>query len=436
MSPRRHRTVARPAPRGHSARAAGVGAARAGKPVDVDETWDADRVERLFAALDKHLPDAADLRRRLHQAPRLSGDEDDTTRLMVDALGLPAAGLERGGALLRLGDGSAPAIGLRAELDALPVVEDTGVPWASTSGAMHACGHDVHLAATLAVTRALQDVGPPCPLVVVLQPREETLPSGAKDVVGSPEFAASDIAVMLGVHVQPRLAQGHFAATPGPVNAAADQFTIVVNGLPGHAAYPHLTADPVVAAADLIGTLQHLVSRQIDPTNPTVLTVGSITGGNSPNVVPACVRMTGILRTFDEHDRARLHEAIASAARAVAEVHGCEAEVQVSRGAPVLDNEPELTTAAAVWLERAGLHPAPALRSCGADDFSYYCDAVPSLMVFLGVGSDEPGQPGLHHPRFLPPERSVGEVARAMLGAYLGACGKYVDLPAPEPRVA
>jgi amidohydrolase len=414
----------------------GVGGAPAGNSAGVDDTWDADRVERLFAALDKHLPDAVALRQRLHQEPRLSGDEDDTTRMMADALGLPATFLERGGALLRLGDGPGPAIGLRAELDALPVVEDTGVPWASTSGLMHACGHDVHLAATLAVTRALLEVGAPCPLVVTLQPREETLPSGARDVVESDEFAVSGIAVMLGVHVQPRLVQGHFAATPGPVNAAADQFTIVVNGLPGHAAYPHLTADPVVAAADLVGTLQYLVSRQVDPTNPTVLTVGSISGGNSPNVVPGSVRMSGILRTFDEHDRSRLHEAIASAARAVAQVHGCEAEVEVSRGAPVLDNEPELTTTAAIWLERAGLHPGPALRSCGADDFSYYCDAVPSLMVFLGVGTDAPDQPGLHHPRFLPPEQTVGEVARAMLGAYLGACAQYVDLPAPERRLS
>lgn len=400
-----------------------------------DATWDADRIERLFSALDEHVPDAVELRRRLHQAPRISGDEHDTTLMMAEALGLPATFLARGGALLRLSAGRGPAIGLRAELDALPVVEETGVAWAATNGAMHACGHDVHLAATLALTRALLDVGAPCPLVVALQPREETLPSGAKDVVEAPQFSAAGVAVMLGVHVQPRLAAGDFAATPGPVNAAADQFTIVVDGLPGHAAYPHLTADPVVASADLIGTLQHLVSRQVDPTNPTVLTVGSISGGNSPNVVPSSVRMTGILRTFDEQDRARLHSAIASAAEAVARVHGCEADVEVSRGAPVLDNEPELTTAAAIWLERAGLHPGPALRSCGADDFSYYCDAVPSLMVFVGVGADEPGQPGLHHPRFLPPEQSVRDVARAMLGAYLGACAQYVDLPAPEPRL-
>jgi amidohydrolase len=216
------------------------------------------------------------------------------------------------------------------------------------------------------------------------------------------------------------------------VNAAADQFSIVVNGLPGHAAYPHLTADPVVASADLIGTLQHLVSRQVDPTNPTVLTVGSISGGNSPNVVPASVRMTGILRTFDEHDRVRLHRSIDSAAAAVAAIHGCEAQSEVSLGAPVLDNEPELTTTAAAWLERAGLVPAPALRSCGADDFSYYCPVVPSLMVFVGTGDGDPSAPGLHHPQFLPDDDAVADVAAAMLASYLGACAGLTELPLPE----
>lgn len=390
--------------------------------------WTADRVESLFDRLDAHVPEAVELRRRLHEEPRLSGDEADTTATMLHALDLPAVELPEGGALVRVG-GPGPAVGVRAELDALPVVEATGVEWAADNGAMHACGHDVHLAASYALARALYEEGPPMPLVLVLQPREETLPSGALDVAESDAFGRAEVEVMLGVHVQPRLPGGHFAATPGPVNAAADQFTITVNGLPGHAAYPHLTADPVVAAADLVGTLQHLVSRQVDPTNPTVLTVGSISGGNSPNVVPASVRMTGILRTFDEHDRTRLHRAIATASEAVAGVHGCEAEVTVSRGAPVLVNEPELTVTAAAWLERAGLHPAPALRSCGADDFSYFCDVVPSLMVFLGVGSGDPDEPGLHHPRFLPSEGAVGQAARALLGAYLGAASRYVDLP-------
>jgi amidohydrolase len=380
------------------------------------------RVAGLFRTLDSHLSAAADLRRRLHADPRLSGEEHDTTATLTAALGLPTSPLPTGGAVLRIGDADGPAIALRAELDALPVVETTGVEWSATNGAMHACGHDVHMAAAYAVARTLQDEDAPAPLVLVLQPREETLPSGAEDVSLSEELAAHDIRAFLGVHVQPRLPRGHFAATPGPVNAASDQFTIVVDGRPGHAAYPHLTADPVVASADLIGTLQHLISRQINPTNPTVLTVGSINGGNSPNVVPASVRMSGILRTFDEHDRVKLHAALDSVSQAVADVHGCDSEVVVSLGAPVLVNDPELTTTAATWIEHAGLRPAPALRSCGADDFSFYCALFPSLMVFAGVGTDDQHQPGLHHPEFLPPEESISDVATAMLAAYLGAC--------------
>ena len=398
----------------------------------MSEDWTAARIEGLFDRLDKYADEAQALRRAIHAEPRLSGDEEHTTEQVVAALGLPAERLDTGGAIIRVGDPDGPAVGIRAELDALPVVERSDVPWRSTNQAMHACGHDVHIAAAYAVARTLADTGAPLPLVLVLQPREETYPSGARDVATSEEFGRHDLRAFVGAHVQPRLRQGCFAATPGPVNAASDEFLIEVEGRPGHAAYPHLTADPVVTAANLIGTLQHLVSRRIDPTNPTVLTVGSISGGNSPNVVPARVRMTGILRTFDEQDRVRLHAAIERTARAVADVHGCDADVEISLGAPVLDNDPDLARTAESWIEQAaGLSAAPPLRSCGADDFSFYCPLVPSLMVFVGTGSGGPEEPGLHHPDFLPPEEVVGDVARAMLGAYLGGCATVEELPLP-----
>jgi amidohydrolase len=397
----------------------------------VTTAWTEQRITDLFRTLDSHTEAAIVLRRQLHADPRLSGKEHDTTRVLTTALGLSTEPLANGGAVLRIGQPDGPAVGVRAELDALPVDETTDVDWRAQNGAMHACGHDVHMAAAFAVARTLQDEGAPVPLVLVLQPREETLPSGAKDLALSADFTDHDVRAFIGVHVQPRLPQGHFAATPGPVNAAADQFTIVVNGRPGHAAYPHLTADPVVTAADLIGTLQHLISRQVDPTNPTVLTIGSISGGNSPNVVPSSVRMTGILRTFDEHDRVRLHAAIETTAEAIANVHGCDADVTVALGAPVLENDAALAAAAATWIERAGFSHAPPLRSCGADDFSYFCALMPSLMVFVGTGTGGPDQPGLHHPNFLPPDESVAEVARVMLASYLGACSSMVELRAP-----
>lgn len=394
--------------------------------------WTPDRVAGLFAGVADQLPDAIALRHALHADPRTGGDESDTTHALLGAVGMDHELLPEGGALVRVGPGNGPTIGLRAELDALPVVERTEVAWRSRSQAMHACGHDVHMAAAVAVARTLDAAGAPVPLLLLLQPREEVLPSGALDTRDSAAFQAHDVHAVVGVHLQPRLAQGHFAATGGAVNAAADQFVIVVHGRPGHAAYPHLTADPVVAAADLVGSLQHLVSRRVDPTNPTVLTIGTIEGGKSHNVVPATVRMSGILRTFDEEDRARLHRAIEDISQAVAGIHGCTAEVQVSLGAPVLANDPTLATTAAAWLEHAGLAPAAPHRSCGADDFSYYCSACPSLMVFVGVGTGGLDQPGLHHPNFLPPDESVGEVATAMLAAYLGACETLIGLDLPS----
>ena len=341
-------------------------------------SWDDERTASLLARLETNIGLARELRRRLHAEPRLSGDEQDTTDTLLEALGVDVKPLPSGGAVVRIGPTDGPAIGLRAEMDALPVEEQTGVSWRSKSGVMHACGHDVHMAAACAVARTLQEESGPLPLVLVLQPREETYPSGGKDMAESDELTQHDIRAFLGAHVQPRLAAGQFSAAPGPVNAASDSFSVVVQGRPGHAAYPHLTADPVVAAADLIGTLQHLISRQVDPTNPTVLTIGSINGGNSPNVVPSAVRMTGTLRTFDEGDRIRLHAAIDTAAHAVCEVHGCQVEVGVTRGAPVLDNDVDLANTAATWIERAGLKPAAPMRSCGADDFSFYCDLFPS----------------------------------------------------------
>jgi amidohydrolase len=396
-----------------------------------DQGWTAERTAALFERLDSHVGAAVQLRHDLHADPRLSGDEDDTTEALIAALTMDAVRVETGGAVVRVGPQDGPAVGIRAEMDALPVVEQTGAEWRSRSGVMHACGHDVHLAAAYAVARTLHDVGGPLPLVLVLQPREETYPSGGKDMAVSDALGVHDIRAFVGAHVQPRLPQGHFAATPGPVNAASDSFTVAVHGRPGHAAYPHLTADPVVAAADWIGTVQHLISRQVDPTNPTVLTIGSIEGGNSPNVVPATVRMKGTLRTFDEHDRVRLHASLDSTAEAICNVHGCDAEVQVTLGAPVLDNDVALATAATTWIEHAGLSPAPPLRSCGADDFSFYCPLFPSLMVFVGVGSGGPDEPGLHHPRFLPPDESVKEVATVLLAGYLAGCSTVMELPPP-----
>jgi amidohydrolase len=388
----------------------------------------------LLAALESHLPAARELRHQVHSNPDLGGHEERTATLVAAALGGEDAPWVTQGRLIRIparpGAAQAgPHIAIRGELDALPITETTGAPWASTNGAAHACGHDVHLAALVAVGRALRDVGGPCPLLAVLQPREESLPSGARDIVSSAELAAHQVGAFLGAHLHPALPAGTISVQAGPVNASADEFTITIEGTPAHAAYPHLGRDPIVAAAATVLALQHLVSRRIDPMHPSVLTIGAIRAGAAGNAIPESATLTGTLRAFDETDRAQLHDLLRQTADLTARSYGCTAATTIGLGEPVLRNDTRLAAAAAPWLARLGLNPDGDMRSCGSDDFAFYNEAFPALMSFVGVG--ESAVPGLHHPDFLPPDEAIFDVARAMLAGYLGACEVLGSAPVP-----
>ncbi|MEP7023652.1 MAG: M20 family metallopeptidase [Actinomycetota bacterium] len=376
--------------------------------------------ERLLASVRSHLPAAVELRHQAHREPELGGHEERTAALVATALGDPDAPWVTQGRLIRIPAGQGPHVAIRAELDALPLTEATGAPWASVNGAMHACGHDVHMAALVAFGRAVRDAGGPCPVLAVLQPREESLPSGARDVIASAELAAHDVGAFLGVHLHPSLPAGTVAAQAGPVNASADDFSITIEGSPGHAAYPHLARDPIVAAAGVVLALQQLVSRRIDPMHPSVLTIGTLHAGSAGNAIPRSAELTGTLRAFDEADRRQLHSALQETAELTARGYGCVATVTVGLGEPVLRNDGRLAAAAGPWLATLGLDPAGDMRSCGSDDFAFYNEGFPALMSFVGTG--EATVPGLHHPEFLPPDDAIFDVARAMLAGYLGAC--------------
>ncbi|MEV8631927.1 amidohydrolase [Streptosporangium sp. NPDC051023] len=420
-----------------------------------------DVYERLRAALSAELSGACELRRELHAEPYLSGREEPTLKRVLDAL--PRDGVTERvaetGALVRVG-GEGRAVGVRGELDALPIAEETGVSWAARNGAMHACGHDVHLAALVALARAVDRVntemgtrekvsggeggalgdsesgggvwspqeagreipgGRLPPMVAVLQPREETYPSGALDIVESGALERHGIGAMVAAHVQPVLAAGETACTPGAVNASADEFTLIVRGEGGHAAYPQLARDPVLALAQIIVAAQQLVSRDADPMTPTVVTFGTVSAGTAPNATPADAVARGTLRTMSEAWRERLHERFRVIADGVARAHGCEAEVLIARGEPVLVNDARLAEETARLLavspDTAARHVSATLRSCGADDFAYFAAAVPSLMLFVGTDTAS----GLHTPGFLPEDETVAAVAEGLLAAYLAA---------------
>ncbi|MGW7531449.1 M20 metallopeptidase family protein [Amycolatopsis sp. NPDC054798] len=391
-----------------------------------------DLVERWRAALAEELPAAIELRHRIHADPRASGDEDDTARTVAAALGEGERVAKTGRLIEISAPHPGPAVALRAELDALPVIERTGVEWAAKTGLMHACGHDVHLAALTAVCRAARRVELPRPLFAILQPREETSPSGALDLVESGILEERGIDTVIGAHVQPRLPYGVVSAAPGPVNASTDEFEVVLQGQGGHAGYPHLLRDPVLALSQVVVSLQQVASRRIDPMHGAVCTIGRLSAGTAANVVPNTASAFGSLRLMRASDRERALEALDEVVHATARAYGCTADLRISPCEPVLVNDPALAASARVWLERGGADVDTDFRSFGADDFAHYCgDGVRGLMLFVGLG-ETAGAPSLHGETFLPEDAAVGQVADALLAGYLAAAS---DLDYPEAAV-
>lgn len=372
---------------------------------------------RWRAAVQDLLPDAIELRHELHREPCLGGQEAPTARTVTEWIGHGAGDVAaETGRVLRLSGGAGDAIAVRAELDGLPVQEKTGVPWASTNGAMHACGHDVHLAGLAAVTRAAPGVGLPRPLAAILQPREEGVDSGAEDIVESGGLRG--IEAVVAAHVQPRVPAGVIAATPGPVNASMDSFRVEVTGRGGHSGYPHTVDDSVLAMSAVVVALQQLGARRIDPTAGVACMVTQVRAGSADNVVPAAAVCSGTLRTMRPQDREAAHRAIEDIAASVAAGYGCRAAVTIEIGEPVLDNDVELALRAGEILTELGHAVDPTFRSFGSDDFAWYCGRVRGLMVFVGTGAE---RGGLHDASYLPGDAHVATVADALIAGYCAA---------------
>jgi amidohydrolase len=372
---------------------------------------------RWRAAAHAVLPDAVELRHQLHAAPCLGGAETPTAQTVVDWIGLGEGEVVAGtGRLLRLPGGTGEAVAVRAELDALPIEETTGVPWASVNGSMHACGHDVHLSGLAAVVRAAGAVDLPRPLVAVLQPREEGVDSGAQDVVE--EGGLAGIEAVVAAHVQPRVETGVIAVTPGPVNAAMDTFRVEVSGRGGHSGYPHTVDDSVLALSAVVVALQQVGARRIDPTAGVACMVNQVRAGTADNVVPSRAVCSGTVRTMRPQDRDTAHRAIEEIATGVASGYGCRAAVTIERGEPVLVNDVGLAVRAGEILTELGHAVDPTFRSFGSDDFAAYCEHARGLMVFVGTGAE---RGGLHDASYLPDDAYVATVADALIAGYCAA---------------
>jgi amidohydrolase len=380
---------------------------------------------RLLALLERELPRAVELRHALHAAPELAHEERRTSaRVAAELQGTATIEVAAETGLLALvGVPSRAPVAVRAELDGLPIVERTEAPFSAGGDAMHACGHDVHMAALVALARAAAALGGelPAPLLAVFQPSEEAYPSGARQLAEA-ELASAGASAIVAAHVHPELPWGTVALDRGAVNAASDSVEIVVEGAPSHGAYPHLGRDPILAIAQIVVALHAEAGRRVDPLGAAVVNVGVLEGGRTENVIPARARARVSLRALRAQDREALREMVQEVVHGVAAAHGCRGDVELIAGEPALENDAEIVARTRALLGAARLTPAPEWRSCGSDDFAFYGELAPIAMAFVGLA----GAPGfaerpLHHPQLLPPDEAVAAVARVQALLYLAA---------------
>jgi hippurate hydrolase len=341
--------------------------------------------------------DIAAWRQHLHANPELLYDVYETAAFVAEQLktfGIDevVTGIGRTGVVgvIRGKGGSDRVVGLRADMDALPITERTGKPYASgNAGKMHACGHDGHTAMLLGAARYLAETRNfDGTIIVIFQPAEEG-GGGGRVMVEDGLMERFGISEVFGMHNMPGIPLGEFAIRTGGIMAGTDQFAIDIEGHGGHAAMPHLAVDPVIVAAHIITGLQTLVSRSIDPIRSAVLSVTTVNAGTAYNVIPRTARLTGTVRTLDEDVRTKMEEGIKRLAPQLAMAFGASATVKWMRGYPVTVNAAEQTVFAAevareiVGEERVNDTVDPTM---GGEDFAYMLNARPGSYIFLGNG--------------------------------------------------
>ncbi len=386
-------------------------------------------------------------RRDIHQHPELGNRETRTAKLVADhlrVLGLEVkTGIATTGVVAVLKGGKpGPRIAIRADMDALPVTERSALPFASkatstfrgeTVGVMHACGHDAHTSTLMGVAEALAAMKADLPgeVLFVFQPAEEGPPDdekgGAEEMLAEGIFRDFKPEAVFGLHVFSTLNAGQVGYRAGPIMAASDRFNIVVKGRQTHGARPWGGIDPIVAAADVIGTAQTIVSRRQNISKqPVVVTFGAIKGGVRYNIIPDQVEMIGTIRTFDEGMRQAVFADLKNVAEHVAAAHGATAIAQIpdTKGNPVTVNDPALSVKMRPSLVRAvGAENVVDMDlNMGAEDFSFYAKAVPGFFFFVGAtpkGQDAVTAPSNHSPEFFLDESALDVGLRAMLQVTL-----------------
>ena len=370
------------------------------------------------------------IRRHLHAHPELSYKEFETSKFIQAKLAewnIPYKVIATTGVvgLIEGKNASSRIMALRADMDALPIKEENNIDYRSQNdGIMHACGHDVHTTCLLGAAKILQQTKAEWEGTVklIFQPGEERNPGGASYMIRDGALDNPRPQGIFGLHVHPGLDLGKLSFRKGRVMASADEIFITIKSKGGHAAAPHLTADTILIASQLIVSLQQIISRNNNPTSPSVLSICAINGGFTTNVIPSEVKLMGTFRAMDEAWRYKAHELIKKQTMGLVEAMGAEADVLIDIGYPFVDNDPGLTENA--WRLAETYHGKDQVEETelrmGAEDFGYYTHVVPGCFYRLGVRNvDEGIIHNVHTPLFNIDERAI-EIGMGTM-AWLGA---------------
>jgi amidohydrolase len=371
---------------------------------------------------------ALSIRRHLHQHPELSFEEYETSKFIAKTLhdiGIPykthITEVADTGLLVTIeGAKKGKVVALRADIDALPIQEDTNLPYASVnSGVMHACGHDIHTATLLYAAKLLWENRDSLEgtIYLLFQPGEECFPGGARKVLDSGILNDKGIEAFAALHVSPEIAAGKVGIRPGMYMASGDEIHIEINGKGGHAALPHTLDDTVLAASSVVVNLQQLVSRMGDVRIPTVLSIGKFIANGATNIIPSTVKLEGTFRTMNEEWRTKAHERITEIVESTAKAHHTKAIVDIRKGYPCLINNPELTEKVrTAFVENMGAENVIDLDiRMTTEDFGFISNRYPAVFFRLGVGGDENSSGMLHNSRFIANEEALKTGVFALL---------------------
>ncbi|GAO44806.1 M20 metallopeptidase family protein [Flavihumibacter petaseus] len=366
------------------------------------------RIKELAAV---HAPRFIDVRRHLHAHPELSYQEFETSayvQAQLQSMNIPFR-IMAGTGVVGLLEGKDPGsrvVALRADMDALPIEEANDIPYRSTRpGIMHACGHDVHTSCLLGAAQILSELRSEWSGTVklIFQPGEEKNPGGASLLIKEGVLENPAPASIFGLHVHPQLPTGQVSFRGGKVMASADELYITVRGKGGHAAAPHLTTDTLLVASQIVVALQQVISRNRDPHQPSVLSITSIQGGHTTNVIPAEVKMMGTFRAMDEEWRFKAHTLIRNIVEGIAHSLGAEVDLHIDVGYPTVYNNEQLhVKARKLAIDYMGApHVEETELRMGAEDFGYYSQKIPGCFFRLGVMNAGKGiTSGVHTPTF------------------------------------